>query len=102
MPNLHDTGDEGLDNLLAAARQGAAPDELLKMDAVLGEEREQIGPRVRALMQTIHILGHKTLDTPEALEVRERVVRSVRRSTLHTPPADEAARPIALAQGLVR
>ena len=37
MPNLHDTGDEGLDNLLAAARQGAAPDELLKMDAVLDQ-----------------------------------------------------------------
>lgn len=48
MPNLHDSGDDGLDALLGAARQGATPDELRHMDAVLDQFTAVVVGGVRA------------------------------------------------------
>jgi len=53
MPNLHNSGHEGLDELLGAARQGATPDELMHMESTLDQFTAVVASGVRAADDTI-------------------------------------------------
>ena len=51
------------------------------------------------LVQAIHILCHQQFDLPAAFELGQRMMCAIRLRPSETPPADQAARPVALAGG---